>query len=83
MKVFSDASLGNSSDGGSTQGGYFICLQDEGNDNIVPLSWTSKKLKRVARSTLAAETLALVDAMDNGIFLASLYTELNDRQCVP
>ena len=40
MKVFSDASLGNSSDGGSTQGGYFICLQDEGNDNIVPLSWT-------------------------------------------
>ena len=37
----------------------------------------------MARSTLAAETLALVDAMDNEIFLASLYTELMTGNVCP
>ena len=30
----------------------------------------------MARSTLAAVTVAMADAMDNGIFLASMYAEL-------
>ena len=33
------------------------------------LSWSSKRVKRIARSTIAAETLALKDAIDNAIFL--------------
>ena len=74
MKVYSDSSLGNLQSS-NTQGGYFICLQS-GDKSITPLSWSSKKLRRVVRSSLAGETLAMADAMDNGIFSASLYTEL-------
>ena len=72
--IFSDASLGNCHDGG-TQGGYYICLWDR-KHNMVPIAWASKKLKRVARSTLTAETLAMTDAMDTGVYVANLYTEL-------
>ena len=82
MKVFSDASLGNGTDS-NTQGGYFICLQGQGSGSFTPLAWSSKKLCRVARSTLTAETLAMADAMDNGIFLASLYTELMTGKVCP
>ena len=80
MKIYSDASLGNCQTG-NTQGGYFIFLQS--GKNINPLSWSSKKLKRIARSTLAAETLAMADAMDNGIFSASLLSELTTGTVKP
>ncbi|CAG2255347.1 unnamed protein product [Mytilus edulis] len=74
LVVFSDSSLGNLSDGG-TQGGHFIVLVGE-NGLFSPITWQSKRIRRVARSTLAAETLAMADAIDSGIFIASLYTEL-------
>ncbi|VDI62952.1 Hypothetical predicted protein [Mytilus galloprovincialis] len=74
LVVFSDSSLGNLSDGG-TQGGHFIVLVGE-NGIFSPITWQSKRIRRVARSTLAAETLAMADAIDSGIFIASLYTEL-------
>ena len=74
MKVYSDSSLGNLQSS-NTQGGYFICMQS-GDNSVTPLSWSSKKLRRVVRSSLAGETLAMADAMDNAIFSASLYTEL-------
>lgn len=32
----------------------------------------SKRIRKVARSTLAAETLAMANAIDNGLYLASL-----------
>ncbi|CAG2237561.1 SLC30A1 [Mytilus edulis] len=69
-----DSSLGNLSDGG-TQGGHFIVLVGE-NGLYSPITWQIKRIRRVARSTLAAETLAMADAIDSGIFIASLYTEL-------
>ena len=72
--VFSDSSLGNLSDGG-TQGGYFIALVGKGG-RFSPLCWTSKRVRRVVRSSLAGETLAMADAIDAGIFLSTLYTEL-------
>ena len=81
MRVYSDSSLGNLPDDG-TQGGYFICLQGKGN-YITPLAWSSKKLKRVVRSSLAGETLAMADAMDNGIFLASLFSEISSGEVQP
>lgn len=72
--VFSDSSLGNLPDGG-TQGGHFIMLI--GKDGYFsPLMWQSKRIRRVVRSTLAGETLAMADAIDNAIFLATLFNEL-------
>lgn len=74
MIVFSDASFGNLSDGG-TQGGHLITLMGE-NGKFSPLSWQSKKVKRIVRSTLAGETLAMSDGIDNSIFLSTLFSEL-------
>ena len=72
--IFSDSSLGNLSNGG-TQGGHFIMLAGE-DGHFSPLTWQSKRIKRVVRSTIAGETLALAEAVDNGVFLATLYMEL-------
>ena len=72
--VYTDASFGNLLDGGS-QGGYLVFLAGE--DGICNLvSWQSKRLKRVVRSTLTAETLAMMDGIDAGLFIASLYSEI-------
>ena len=67
--VYSDASHGNLPDGGS-QGGNIIFLTD--GVKSAPLQWTSQKLKRVVRSTLAAEALALLAACDSAIYLKTL-----------
>ncbi|VDI53393.1 Hypothetical predicted protein [Mytilus galloprovincialis] len=72
--LFSDASFGNLPDGGS-QGGYVVLLMgDDGKVN--PITWQSKKLRRVVRSTLASEALALADGVDCVISLAALFKEL-------
>ena len=70
IKLFLDASFNNLQNGES-QGGFLVFLSGKFN-NIVPITWSSTKLKRVARSTLAAETLALSDGCDMSFFIASL-----------
>ena len=79
--AFTDASLGNLDDG-ATQGGHFIALCGE-NGYISPLIWQSKRIRRVVRSTLAGETLALAEGMDCAIFLATLYSELTTGTADP
>ena len=74
LLIYSDASLGNLPDG-SSQGGYIIFLTGvEG--RVAPIAWQSKRIRRVVRSTLSAETLAMADAIDTGMFIAALFTEL-------
>ncbi|KAJ8039823.1 hypothetical protein HOLleu_13945 [Holothuria leucospilota] len=72
--LYNNASLGNLPDGGS-QGGHIIFLARE-NGKAVPIAWQPKRIRRVVRSSLSAETLAMADAIDNAIFLAALLTEL-------
>ena len=74
LLLFSDASFGNLADGGS-QGGYVIFLKGR-NGKINPVTWQSKKIRRVVRSTLASETLALADGVDCVISNAMLLNEL-------
>ena len=71
---YSDASLGNLPNGKSTAG-YVIFLVDE-ESRACPLQWKSKTIKRVARSTLSAETCALVDALDAAYFLSHVLSEV-------
>ena len=52
---------------GGIQGGYFISLQSDG--KFTPPAWSSRNLRRIARSTLAAEALPMVDSMDNTGFI--------------
>ena len=61
--IYADASYGNLHDGGS-MGGHIVFLSDI-NGACAPISWASKRIARVVRSTLAAETLSAVDAMDS------------------
>ena len=79
LVVYSDSSMGNLQDGG-TQGGHFIMLMGE-NGKFSPISWQSKRIRRVVRSTLAGETLALADGVDSAVFLATLYSEITTGGC--
>ena len=77
---YSDASFGNLDDGGS-QGGYIIFLVGK-NGNYFPLHWQSKRVRRVVKSTQAAETLALVDLAEACIFYKAFICELlHIRNC--
>ena len=69
IRCFSDASYANLSNGGS-QGGNVIFLTD--GKRAAPLQWGSNRIKRVARSTLAAETLSLISCCDNAVYLKTL-----------
>ena len=41
-----------------------------------PVEWQSKRIRRAAKSTLAAETIALVEALENAIYIKHLITEM-------
>ena len=41
-----------------------------------PLVWASRKIKRVVRSTLGAETLAAMDAADTAYLISKVFLEL-------
>lgn len=81
LKLYSDASFNNLPDGGS-QGGYIIFLCDKFSKSV-PLAWNSTRLKRVTRSILAAETLALTDGCDTAFFIANLITDIGLYKTIP
>ena len=73
IECFSDASFGNLANGGS-QGGYLIFATDyEGNRCLI--AWQSRCVRRVVKSTIAAETLALLDAAEAGIYYSVLIAQ--------
>ena len=71
---YNDSSLENFKDGGS-QGGFIIYLVGE-NDVSSPIMWKSKKLCRVVKSTMAAETLIQVKAIEACLWLANLWSKM-------
>ena len=81
LTVFSDASFGNLS-GGASQLGYMIFLSDK-NGNAVPIVWASKKSKRVARSTLTAETLAAVEAVEAAVMCRKVLEDVLNKALPP
>ena len=72
--AYCDASFGALAGGGS-QGGYIIFLVGS-NDNYLPIAWQSHRLKRVVKSSHAAETLAMVDMMEACIYYRKFLLEL-------
>ena len=75
ITAYSDAALGNLP-GGSSQGGFIIFLHGE-NGNVIPMSWRSRKIKRVVRSTLSAETMAFIEAAKQSFFIRAIISELH------
>ena len=74
---FSDAAFANLKNG-SSQGGFiiFLCKSDK---NYAPISWKSRKIQRVVRSTLAAETLAMKEALEECFIIRSMLLEIYKR----
>ena len=81
MESLSDASFANLNDGGS-QGGYVILLSD-GRGSRCLLSWRSCKIKRVVKSTIAAETLALLDRAEAAVLLAHMIAKFLECEAPP
>ena len=50
-------------------------LHDGGSQSANPKSY-SKRIKRMARSSLAVEALAMLDGMDSALYIAALLNEL-------
>ena len=76
--VYTDASFGNVSNGTGSVGGQLIFLTDK-NKSVALLDWHSGKVKRVVRSTLAAETLSLVEGLESAIYHRVLMSELSGK----
>ena len=72
--TYNDSSFGSLKDGGS-QGAFVIFIVDPAG-NCNPLMWQSRKLRRVVKSAMAAETLVLVDAAEAAFWLAKLLNEI-------
>ena len=79
--VYTDASFNNLPNGGG-QGGHIIFLADR-NNNCCPLVWNSSRVKRVVRSTLAAETLALNEGCETAIYISRILQEIIRINSIP
>ena len=81
--VVSDASPGKMPRGGS-QGGFFIFITnqsvDEKSTPVGVVQWLSHRLKRVARSSLATEGMALCEAVEHGEYVRACLAEILDPQ---
>jgi hypothetical protein len=80
LECYADASFGNLPGSGS-QGGFIIFLRDD-NGVRCPIAWQTKKIRRVVKSTLAAETLALLDCSEAAVFIVKLLSEIGVREQV-
>lgn len=77
--LFSDAAHANLSDGVSSGGAHVIFLVGE-NDSCCILAWASNKIRRVVRSTIAAEALALQEGLEDAWFIKSILKELVGKE---
>nr|XP_039264060.1 uncharacterized protein LOC120339893 [Styela clava] len=74
LVCYTDASFASLNDGGSQSGSLVFLVGESGYCNL--LSWESKRIRRVVKSSLAAETLALSNGIDTAAFVASLFAEI-------
>ena len=72
MVSFSDAAHANLSDRVSSGGGHVVLLVDDRGEQGHVLALRANKIKRVVRSTLAAEALALQEALEHVPYLKNL-----------
>jgi hypothetical protein len=75
--LFTDASFGNAENLSSQLGFVIVLADDSGNANVVHFG--SQKSRRVTRSVLAAEILALVYGWDNAFVVAHTLSEIFGR----
>ena len=77
--TYTDASFANINDGTGSVGGQIVFLSDKTN-KVSAIDWHAGKIKRVVRSTLAAETLSLVEGLESSIYHRKLVSELTGKK---
>lgn len=75
LVVMCDAAYANMDDGVSSVGTHVIFVVANSGCCCV-IGWSCNKIKRVVKSTLAAEMLSLTDAIDYAFFLKNIMLEL-------
>ena len=73
--IFTDASLGNLNEGLGSTGAYIVWVMDQ-TGNCCPIEWNTHKIRRVVRSTLAAEMLSLGEGLDAGFYYRQMLEEI-------
>ena len=81
LTVFTDASWANRYDG-SSQGGFLIVAHDaamlDGKTVVTnPMDWSSRKLHRVARSSLSAGLQSNTNGLDSLAFALLMFTDMS------
>ena len=76
---YSDVSFANLKNELS-QDGYKFLYKDK--KKFVPISWKSKKIQRVVKSTLAAETLALIEALETCFMIRAIMLEIYKKSLI-
>ena len=74
LEGYSDASFGNLPKSAS-MGGFIIFLRDKSGRRC-PIYWQARKIRRVVKSTIAAETLALLDCAEAAVYIANILCEI-------
>ena len=72
---YSDSSWANLPCGGS-QGGFVLFMVNRVTNACVPVMWKSFKIKRVVRSSLAAETLACIEGSESAFLISKTLSEI-------
>ena len=64
--------------GGASQGAYIMFLKGT-NGKYAPIAWKSNKIRRIVKSTLAAESLAMQEGADHSYVIMALIKEITGK----
>jgi transposase InsO family protein len=75
LVLFTDAAHANLSDGVGSTGALLVLLMNNQN-KCCPLVWHTHKIKRVVKSTIAAEALSLLEGLENTCYIRQMIQEI-------
>ncbi|VDI09013.1 Hypothetical predicted protein [Mytilus galloprovincialis] len=82
--VFSDAALGNINDGKGSTGAHIVWINKliikDRIGKCCPISWQANKIKRVVRSTKAAEALSLQEGLETALYFQKIVEDICGEQ---
>ena len=80
LECYTDAAFANLPNAGS-QGAFIVFMTDEKGKRC-PIFWQTRKLKRVVKSTLAAETMALLEGAEASIYILGILKQLLSKNTI-
>ena len=81
LVAFCDAAYGNLKDG-SSQGAYIIFLVSK-DGKCCPLTWMSKKIKQIVKSSLAGECWSMIEAIETCELMEIMLRVITNSEKIP